>query len=398
MKIDKFIGSTFNTPQGGVLTVLGCNNLKGSKKSYILCCSICSEDKELFPPYFESKKSNLNNGRVPCGCSKSCKWSMLQYETKVRRECSTRNYEFLGFGAGKGKRTKISLKCLEDDHVWETTSIDNFLHNGRGCTMCSRVSRVEALRLPDDTHIAGFLATKAYKMGTTFTRNTKRKTSEGYFSYWDITCPVCSEDVYVKEGLCSGRFTTHSYTLKRGGLPCRCSGNYKWTQEQREYQIKKLAKEEGLIFDNWVSLYTETCSKFNWTCKEGHKCQTTVDGFLVAGARCMSCYRESGDFGYFKDKKGDLDSLYLLQLSNASEDFIKIGRTFNLNNRVKQLSKFYGVSVITTNQGCHEDIHKTEQKYLKYLRGVGLRYKPRIPFGGDGECFTLEALRSIHID
>ena len=41
-KEDDFIGTTFPTPKGGVLTVLYDNGLKKNKKKYILNCSICT--------------------------------------------------------------------------------------------------------------------------------------------------------------------------------------------------------------------------------------------------------------------------------------------------------------------------------------------------------------------
>lgn len=47
---DDFIGTTFPTPDGGVLTVVGWNGERqgcGSKK-YTVECSICSKDKGCF--------------------------------------------------------------------------------------------------------------------------------------------------------------------------------------------------------------------------------------------------------------------------------------------------------------------------------------------------------------
>jgi hypothetical protein len=45
----EFIGKKFNTPEGGVLTVIGLADKRGNVALFNLECSICSKDKELWP-------------------------------------------------------------------------------------------------------------------------------------------------------------------------------------------------------------------------------------------------------------------------------------------------------------------------------------------------------------
>lgn len=68
-----FLGSEFNTPKGGVVRVeslLGKEDFIGGSNVYLLSCSICSEDTELWSVgSIYSKKGNLLSGKIPCGCS-----------------------------------------------------------------------------------------------------------------------------------------------------------------------------------------------------------------------------------------------------------------------------------------------------------------------------------------
>ncbi|ASU00341.1 hypothetical protein [Aeromonas phage AS-zj] len=66
--VDDFIGQTFPTPKGGVLTIVGDNGLKGNKKRYEFKCSVCSKDPRL-PKTFYASKNSIMDGHISCGCS-----------------------------------------------------------------------------------------------------------------------------------------------------------------------------------------------------------------------------------------------------------------------------------------------------------------------------------------
>ncbi|HBN6837435.1 TPA: hypothetical protein L3330_003479 [Vibrio cholerae] len=132
----EFIGTTFDTPKGSVLTVTGVAGKQGSHTLFSLECSICSNDKELFPDRFTSFKSNLVKGAVPCGCAKNTNWTQSQYEILINRECLERGYEFRGFaGDWKGKNTYLRLHNPINGNTWESTTINNFLNHGGGCPL-----------------------------------------------------------------------------------------------------------------------------------------------------------------------------------------------------------------------------------------------------------------------
>lgn len=136
IKVDSFIGSRFPTPKGGVLTVVGVSDQKiGTNKVYQLTCSVCHEDKELFPDLFESLKGNLVNGRVPCGCSKRTKWKPFQIEIIVGRLCVESGYEYIGFPEGyKNQYSKFEYNCSV--HGKQIVSYNDFVNIGNRCPSC----------------------------------------------------------------------------------------------------------------------------------------------------------------------------------------------------------------------------------------------------------------------
>lgn len=134
---DDFIGQTFPTPKGGVLTVVSVvGKDKYNVKKYDLTCSICSLDKELFHDLFESTKSNLVRGSVPCGCAKNPRWSKQQVNIITRRLCEKEGYEFLGFPEGyKNQRSKFEYNC--HTHGKQIVSYNDFVNKGSRCPSCA---------------------------------------------------------------------------------------------------------------------------------------------------------------------------------------------------------------------------------------------------------------------
>lgn len=386
-----FMGKEFPTPKGGLLKVTGV-----SKENFILNCSICSEDKELWSRgSILCTKNNLIQGRTPCGCSKHPTWREWQNKIRVQRECDKIGYIFHGwFGEYKGSTTYLDLENPETGNRWNTVNINKLLFGRGDPSLKTKICR-QANILPDQKHIqdfynAGF--TEDYK----FWRSDKQDTT-GRKPYWYCTCPVCSNDEYVKAGVCSGVFEVLGSNIKKGSKFCRCSDNYRWTQEQREYQISKICKEEGLTFISWVDEngYENNNSKFTWICHVGHICSTSVSKFL-SGRRCKTCQRESGGcFGYYEKRLEEEDTLYIISFGK----YIKVGRTFNITSRIRGLIsesgvKKHNIKILYTTQGNHKVIYELEQYIHNELTLKGFYYN-----GIDGrwsnELFYKECLNIL---
>lgn len=212
----------------GQLTVVGWSGRnKGGDKFYILKCSKCSQDDELFGGgYFRSLKGNLAKRAVPCGCSYTPRWSKEQFAVLCKRKAREVGYIFLGFvGEWEKVHTKIKVSC-EKHGEWSSGTIDSLINSGTGCPEC----KVDVLRTartkPDDVMVASFHKSKAFHPDTKFWRSD-RKDSRGAVAYWHVCCPECGE---IGESL--------SGDLQQGKRPCACNN-----QRQQECYINWLIDE-----------------------------------------------------------------------------------------------------------------------------------------------------------
>lgn len=380
----EFIGSQFPTPKGGVLTVVAVIENGGNKLVLEIECSICSQDIDLWPKgSIFSYRPNINKGIIPCGCSSRPRWSREQYMTLIHRECNKKGYNFLGIkGDWNGSKTYICLNNPTTGNTWCTTNISSLL------TVCvgdpkdsiERVSKL--LELNTQLHIADFYKA-GFNKNYTFWRSDKLS-KKGYTLYWNYTCPICSYDEYVINNVCSGIFETSISSLKEGRLSCRCSTRgHIYSQEQRQYQLTKLCKEEESSFVRWVSSdgYIRNTSKFIWTCKEAHVCSTTVANFLN-NQRCKKCHKENQSKlgylnGYYPHRSEEEDYLYCILFKKGN--YIKVGRSFNIEERLKgngglvRKSKHSvgDISILQVRAGKHKDVYQIEQEIHRELTERG---------------------------
>lgn len=367
----------YTTPKGGVLTIIG--NTLESRRKVILRCSICSEDQGLFPDgSITSLKSNLNRGQIPCNCSKgNTYWKEWQQEIRVRRLCTQMGLEFLGFSEPfTGARTKLRLLNVERGFCWNSTELDAFIRNhttmGKG-----------KMKKTDEYMVNRFLGTGKFLEGTLFTRADK--CSSGYM--WDMYCPLCSNDEYVKNKVCEGVFTIPCSSASKGSIPCRCSPNYRWTKDQRDYQLSVRLKELKGDFIKWKGEYIGSHSMFEWRCKEGHVTNGKIYDFICNNRGCSLCQISNGR-GLFPPRAEEQDNLYILNIGNK---YIKVGRSFNIERRVKDIAKAVEESIIVLSlyKGSHIDVYGAEQRILEDFK----RYKPQENWSS--ELFIVEVYSRI---
>lgn len=232
IETDEFVGTRFG--KENQLEVIGWSGKNGSHKSYVVKCSICCQDKELFGDgLFSIIKGAITLKREPCGCSNIPKWTEEQYLIRTNRKADQLGFKFLGWANGfHGYRTKIKLSC-EKHGVWNTGSI-NHLMNGRGCPSCKGETtanfNITNKTIPADQMIASFMASGAYAEGSKFWKS-ERKTSEGYTDYWKRWCPDCNE---VSETL--------TKDLKLGCKSCACN-----SQRQQQAYINLVKDNDCVI-------------------------------------------------------------------------------------------------------------------------------------------------------
>lgn len=198
------------------------NTSKKDAILYVLKCSICSKDPDLFGDgLFIAQKGHLKIGSVPCGCCGSLMWTEEQYDVLCRRKAEESGLQYLGLSQPfiRGA-TKIKLVC--DVHgEYCSTEVRNFIKRGYGCKRCSAAGNS---RKTDEETIAGFV--DKFPEGTLFSRSDRLGT-QGFKIYWHVTCSVCGES-----------FESQAVDLRRGRLGCACS-----TFRQKQAYI-------NIIFDN----------------------------------------------------------------------------------------------------------------------------------------------------
>lgn len=135
-------------------------------------------------------------------------------------------------------------------------------------------------------------------------------------------------------------------------------------------QLTVICNTEGHSFVS-IHEYKNSHSKFKWTCNKGHNCETVIRGFL-SGNRCKTCRDiKHGLYGFYKDRIHEQDYLYIYKIKG--QPYIKVGRTFEPNRRLKdnqrRINKYYGNRKHKITQthlftGTHEEIYNLEQEIL----------------------------------
>ena len=130
----------------------------------------------------------------------------------------------------------------------------------------------------------------------------------------------------------------------------------------------------------YIHLKGQGCSKCGWK--------------LVSKARREGiCGWGLSDWIKLAEKSKDFDSfkLYIIEIIDDEEHFIKIGRTFKkLNKRFKQKRSLpYKYKVINIQEANAEYIFNLERKLKNKLKEY--KYIPQKKFNGMYECFNIEA-------
>lgn len=363
--MDDFIGTEFVTPKGGILKVTESFKTDTDRKLYILECSVCSEDKELFPyGSIVKDKAGLLKGSVSCGCSKSPKWKDWQWIIKIKRECGIRGYIFHGFAEEfHGNTTKLDLENPRTGNRWKNCHIANFF-NGKGDPLDYTTAQRGT-----SSYIREF--TTLFPEDSFFFRSDRRD-YRGKRPYWVYICPVCSKDKYVKNNLCTGVFESLSGSLKIGRKPCRCSPTYKrWTKEQKIFDL-----DEANL--KYIKVYKGKRNYWyvDWICEKGN-INSTPHKDYIEGRRCSCCTST----GFNKELPANF---YLVKWVCKGVRYLKYGITNkDVEDRLYQQKwkteggEYEILYTVYFEYGCYaEDLEKLMDFYFRYDNGVDKEIMP----------------------
>ena len=182
------------------------------------------------------------------------------------------------------------------------------------------------------------------------------------------------------------------------GCP-KCAGNIKPTEQEALQKCINICKEMDYDVIGFMNGYKNACSSFEYNCKIHGKQSVRYHNFVNIGTRCMGCWkdkqRDNGNGnGYHPERKDEQDFLYVLNLDNK---FIKIGRSFDVNDRIRNIktpsrSGIKNIIKLRIFTATHHEVYYYEQDLLETLRNMGFQY--RVPW--TNECFENECLFDLN--
>lgn len=299
-------------------------------KKFTLHCDICSKDEDLWPNgSIQTTMCSVKNGNLSCGCGKTPRWTERQNLIRVNRFCKEKGFIFKGwYGGYNGTKSYLNLENISTGRCWRTTTLSS-LFNGRGDITEHRKKVFNKSLEVKSYEVESFMKTGRFLEGTKFKKIVKD--NKRVCQYW---CPKCSTDEYVKEGLCSGWFSSTVSNLRGGKLCCRCSDRYSPTKRQAEYNISNVLNKRDLgKFWSWDGRFNSISkSRVLWKCNTCNQTHSTPYQKLVDYFRCPE---ELGGF-----KSTDKGFLYFYEYYGYCESYIKYGITNKCHiKRNKEITK-----------------------------------------------------------
>ena len=197
------------------------------------------------------------------------------------------------------------------------------------------------------------------------------------------------------------KWTTSVDSITNSGYGCpKCKGvnlaEQKKTPEhvalQKCVDICKDMNYEPVWF---VNGYKNAYSRFEYVCKIHGKQNISYDSFVNGGRRCGGCAKDKqkelgNGNGYYPERKDETDFLYILNFNNK---FIKVGRSFDVDERIKGLkyesgvpkNKIHKLRIFTA---THQEIYDYEQELHNELRERNFQHY----VDWSTECFENESL------
>ena len=177
------------------------------------------------------------------------------------------------------------------------------------------------------------------------------------------------------------------------GCP-KCARNIKLTTEEALTVCNRVCKEMGYVPMGFIAQYKNVKSQFRYICYKHGEQTVTYNNFIHNGTRCSGCIKDrkrlegSSLYGWYPTKAGEQDFLYVL---NFNDQFIKVGRSFNIKNRIlrlKSLSKINDITELHVVPATHAQMYKLEQYLLDELKNRNFQYN----ITWSKECFKKECL------
>lgn len=198
------------------------------------------------------------------------------------------------------------------------------------------------------------------------------------------------------ECLKDGHKWTASINNVMNGKGCpKCAGQAKPTEREALQKCVDICKEMNYDVIGFVDGYKNCYSYFEYLCKIHGKHQVRYTNFVNGGTRCSGCWRDrqkelGNGNGYYPERKDEQDYLYIL---NFDDKFIKVGRSFDVDERVKSLRTLSKVPKKNIHKlriftATHQEIYDLEQELHNELRERNFQHY----VDWSNECFENDSL------
>lgn len=370
------------------LTVMGFVGKDSTNKVYAVSCIRCSEDSELYPEgTICCTKGVLERGGLPCGCAKNPRWSYNQYTTLAKRKCVD-----LGLIFHSQSEVDNTILVVDNKGTLKSFGTSTFLTSGR---VCKNIVLDKGLVFNEDknTHTrvlttpAEFVSKGDYLYKGLLEKFNLAKKDQAWRLLWadhtpkkspyylyHFTCSNCNEDKLYNDVLkfCP-IYTTSLGTLKLGSSTCNCDKPIKLEKEDFIIYARHTLRSEGSEF---IKVKYEDREGFlsgniHWRCGGcGANREQKITDFW-AGCRC-SC-GNTNNMGLYINRLEEDDFLYLMRIGSTH---IKIGRSFNVHKRVRELKHAFSddVKLIQCYSAKHHIIYKMEANIKVRIREIGMYY------------------------
>ncbi len=316
------IGKSYVSKYGNMLTVvaLGERNLKG-ERLFIVECHKCKDLHLNAKVGLQLRKSQMEAKSCPCVCATCESYKEWEIKRIVLERLKGTGAVFTTEDEVITPKSKILVGFDLNKPLAKTTI---------KVLMKTEGSDIKDFLAGDMSRIKGFVRIWGYK---NLVKSVLKETGK------DFIQPIPEEDV------------------KRAIL-------------------ERLSENNWKIVSWWGRYRSKAKSKFVWGCEYGHiNDKSTPKNFLDNKTNCKYCnIKNSSGNGYYHERVSEEDFLYIIDFKS----YIKIGRSFDVGRRLKQLETTSGVkclSIIALYKGTHKDVYTMEQSLHSLLRSVGNDYK-----------------------
>lgn len=185
------------------------------------------------------------------------------------------------------------------------------------------------------------------------------------------------------------------------GCP-KCSNKYKPTEQEAFDRCKSICETEYYESLGFPDGYKNIHSRFEYSCKKHGKQNVNYGNFVNRGTRCKGCWKErqkeitrdtGNRNGYYPERKNEQDFLYILDFDSQ---FIKVGRSFDVDNRItnlKSVSSIKKIHKLRIFTATHQEIYDLEQDLHSELRERNFQHY----VDWSTECFTSDSLPFLNM-